>query len=126
MADRKQILLIEDDPDIRESIQQFLELEGFQVTAARNGKEGLDLLDKIRAPCLILLDLFMPVMDGSQFLAAIKRERADIVASLPVVVLTAAPEQTEAAQGAIKQSAGFVRKPIDLDNFLKTVQQFCC
>lgn len=126
MPQNKQILLIEDDPDIRESIQQFLELEGFIVTTAKNGKEGLELLAKMPTPCLILLDLFMPVMDGSQFLQALKRDHTGGNANLPVVVLTAAPAQSDTAQNAMKYSTAFVRKPIELRNFLKLVEQYCC
>ncbi|MEO5970924.1 MAG: response regulator, partial [Bdellovibrionia bacterium] len=60
----KCILIIEDEETIRDSLQFFLEFEGYQVYSASNGREGLDILSKLDLPCLILLDLMMPVMDG--------------------------------------------------------------
>lgn len=122
---QKQILLIEDDSDIRESIQLLLEMEGFTVRTARNGKEGLEYLAKIAHPCLILLDLFMPVMNGYQFLDALEKN-GDLIASLPIIVLTAAANHGNALTEVKKKSKGILRKPIDLEGFLKVVKQYCC
>jgi CheY-like chemotaxis protein len=119
------VLLIEDDEDIRSSIKQLLELEGFSVITANNGKEGLECLEQTKYPCLILLDLFMPVMDGNYFLQEITKNSLDTVDCPPVVILSAAPPQEEAVIKAKSKAAGFVRKPIDLERFLKVVEQYC-
>jgi CheY-like chemotaxis protein len=58
------ILIVEDEKDIRESLKMLLELEGYSVFTAKDGKEGLEILKNLESPCLILLDLLMPVMNG--------------------------------------------------------------
>src|SRR4051812_2704832 len=61
------ILLVEDEPDVREAVQSILEDQGYRVTAAENGWEALELLRSGRAPDVIVLDLRMPIMDGWEF-----------------------------------------------------------
>ena len=61
------ILIVDDDPDIRDSLKEVLEDEGYEVNGVANGREALDYLRKSPRPCVILLDLMMPVMDGWQF-----------------------------------------------------------
>ena len=80
------VLLIDDDADGRARIRKALERDGWRVTEAENGKDGLEQIDAAR-PGIILLDLTMPVMDGFSFLEAM-RSRPDC-AAIPVVVLTA-------------------------------------
>jgi len=63
------VLVVEDDKDVRESMKDALELEGYQVKTAKNGLEGLAALkDSEKAPCLILLDILMPAMGGREFM----------------------------------------------------------
>src|SRR5687768_645517 len=102
----KGILVVEDDNDIRETVQQILELEGYQVFTAANGKEALDALEHIPHPCLILLDLMMPVMNGWQFLEA--KQRNAVISTLPVVVVSAVAEH-------VKNVTTVVKKPPDID-----------
>src|SRR5687768_603573 len=84
------ILIVEDDRATREGLVQLLELEGYDAVAVRDGAEALRLLeDEGLIPCIILLDLMMPVVDGWEFR---KRQlRNEAIASIPVVVLTADP-----------------------------------
>src|SRR5438046_2792257 len=83
------ILVVEDDPYIRESIQELLELESYTVACAANGKEALDYLEKIGngLPQLILLDLMMPVMDGFEF----RRQQvtSPVLSKIPLIVMSA-------------------------------------
>src|SRR5688572_11919046 len=82
------VLVVEDDRDVRESIVEVLEEEGFAVTAAANGAEAIEQLRQSTAlPGLILLDLMMPQMDGLQFRDA-QRQVKDW-ASIPVILMTA-------------------------------------
>lgn len=65
------VMVIDDDKAIRESISEILKLKGYNVVPCSNGKEGINFLRK-SAPCLILLDLMMPVMNGWEFLEEIE------------------------------------------------------
>lgn len=124
-ASRKAILIIEDDEAIRDSLKDLLESEGFEVSTAGNGQQGLERLREASDQCLILLDLFMPVMDGEQFLAERDREMPNEVAQNPVVIVSAAPPDSDVVTGLRNRVSGFVRKPIDLDALLSVVQRFC-
>src|SRR5689334_8429349 len=77
------ILVVEDDQDIREALMSVLEDEGYTVLGAANGLDGLEVLARISRPCMILLDLMMPVMSGAEFLSQMRRD--DILAPVPVV-----------------------------------------
>ncbi|MES2888598.1 MAG: response regulator [Pseudomonadota bacterium] len=117
------VLVIEDDPFIRDTLQELLELEGFSVAAAENGRAGLNLLTPEAPPRLILLDLMMPVMDGWEFLEIIHREPRDYRAAIPIVVVSAA---ANVAQGLKEQHGCEVMpKPVDVDRLLKLVHTHC-
>jgi CheY-like chemotaxis protein len=80
---------VEDDEIVRRAIQMVLEWEGYQVQCAGNGQEALDLLRAGgKQPCLILLDVMMPVLDGEQFRQEQLRDPS--IASIPVIVVSAA------------------------------------
>ncbi len=115
------VLIIEDDPDMQALERMALECGGFDVTAASNGAEALRRLERER-PCVILLDLMMPVMDGLTFLAL--RERDQIRADVPVICVSAGgPEMmAEARQlGAV----ACVDKPADFDALCELVGRYC-
>lgn len=116
---RGTVLIVEDDVDIRDGLRDVLEDEGYGVITASNGREGLDLLARTDVPCLILLDLMMPVMNGLDFLAA--KQAHDVIAPIPVVIVSAYENIARAAVGA----SGFVRKPVNLDLLLGEVQKHC-
>lgn len=81
-------MVVDDDPDIRETLAALLELEGHDVVCHSNGRLALDDLQKRDRPDLILLDLMMPVMNGWQFL--IVKESDPELAAIPVIAITAA------------------------------------
>lgn len=113
------VFIVEDDLDTREMLGRFLELEGYRVESAANGKLALERLGAGVGPCVILLDLMMPVMDGWQFRQAQVRDAA--LADIPVIVVSAAGrdrfERIEAN--------AYLSKPVDLDELLGCVTQFC-
>ena len=117
--DCKSILVVEDDADIRAALREVLEAEGHAVITAGDGREALTRLGEIERPCLILLDLMMPVMSGPEFLA-VMRER-DVLAPIPVVIVSAFSEQAASLTGA----QAFVRKPVDLELLLGLVDRYC-
>lgn len=114
-----QILIIDDDPEIREALCDVLEAEGYEVATAANGSEGLDRLHGEPAS-LVLLDLMMPVMSGGEFLATLRASEA--LAGTPVVVLSAWPAEAEQVRA---WAQGFLQKPARLGELLATVERFC-
>lgn len=119
MSEQLTILIVEDDLDTREMLGRFLELEGYAVETASNGRQALDRLEEGARACVILLDLMMPVMDGWQF----RREqvRNEALASIPVIVVSAAGR--ERLQQV--RADGYLAKPVDLDELLHQIRQFC-
>jgi CheY-like chemotaxis protein len=81
------ILVVDDDSDLRETLQMLLEQHGFLVTTAPNGRAALDCLLAGPRPDLVLLDLMMPDMNGWQFFEAVRAEAN--LASIPIVIMTA-------------------------------------
>lgn len=116
---KKQILVIEDDRDIRESIVELLEYEQFDVISAVNGQEGLALLRSGAKPNLILLDLMMPVMDGFQF----RKEQSNSpeFSNIPVIIMTA-DGHVEAKKDLVG-AVNFIRKPLSIDSALEVINQ---
>jgi CheY-like chemotaxis protein len=115
------VLVVEDDPDIQQVLRFALEMAGYPVTTAGNGVEAMRQLQAATPPCLILLDLMMPVMDGWQFRAAQQRDPA--LAAIPVVVISADGRvpQKATSMGA----AGYLAKPVDFDKLVEVVQRYC-
>jgi CheY-like chemotaxis protein len=116
VPDPKTIVLVEDDEGIRETMAALLEDEGFAVAQAANGAEGLARLRAVADPCLVLLDLWMPVMNGWQMLEKLQAD--DGLRRVPVVVISAAGD-IPPPEGA----AAFLRKPIRLEVLLDNVER---
>jgi CheY-like chemotaxis protein len=118
----RRVLVVEDDADVRDALLEVLEDSEYAPLAASNGQEALARLHADPAkPCLILLDMMMPVMDGWAFRA--EQSRDPELRSIPVVVLTAHVSAQQAAREL--HAAGFLRKPVSLDALLATVQKYC-
>src|SRR5271156_64316 len=112
------VLVVDDDPDIRETLRFVLEDAGYPVYSAENGKEALAILATAeKLPGLILLDLMMPVMSGDEMLKALKQVKA--LAQIPVTIVPApgAPMPPLAT--------GMLKKPVDLDVLLRIVERSC-
>jgi DNA-binding response OmpR family regulator len=116
----RRIVVVDDDTDILESISIVLRGAGYDAQTASNGAHGLDIMRRTQ-PCLVLLDLMMPGMNGWQFRAEQMREAA--IATIPTVVMTGFPAAVE--NGATLCPAACLKKPIDLDDLLDTVARFC-
>jgi CheY-like chemotaxis protein len=112
---RNSIIVIEDDEAIRESIAEILEWRSFCVLKAANGREGLDQLRACLDPALVLLDLWMPIMTGWQFLEA--KLCDDRLAAVPVVVISAMGNPV-----CLKGACCFLGKPMDLAELFRIVE----
>jgi CheY-like chemotaxis protein len=114
------VLIVEDQADLRDSLADLLALEGYRVATAANGQEALTQLRTGSLPHMILLDLRMPVMDG----AAFRREQqaAPAWALIPVVVISA--EADLGVEATALNAAGQLTKPIDLPELLSLLERF--
>lgn len=113
------ILLVEDDIDIQDNLRLFLEMENFEVESVTNGKLALELMQKEGRPRLILLDLMMPIMNGYEMLAEMKKINLFKDNPSPIILLSAATDIEETAR---LQVTKFIRKPIALDKLLLTIK----
>jgi CheY-like chemotaxis protein len=111
----KTVLLVEDDADVRDSLQDILEDEGFDVIPAANGKQAIDFLT-LNEPAgadLVILDLLMPMVSGWEVLERMTGDAK--LNDIPVLVLSAA------AAPKPERAQGFVRKPFSLEAFVTKV-----
>jgi CheY-like chemotaxis protein len=115
------VLVVDDDADIRDSIGDILELRGYEVTRAANGREALDRLRNGPRPCVILLDLMMPVLNGWEFREQQKSDQA--LASVPVVVISGDGSTDQKAASIGVQE--YLRKPLELSAILDVVRRHC-
>ena len=121
-ANCKTVLVVDDDRDIRDVLTDALEAEGYRVVTAADGEEALTWLRSgVERPCIILLDLMMPRMDGIQFRTELLNDA--VLTLVPVVVLSADPSAIVAARSL--NFAGSLRKPVPLEALLAAVHAHC-
>ena len=114
------VLVVDDDNDQRDSLGLILELRGYSVETAANGRDALMKMRQGSPPCLVLLDLMMPVMDGWKFWNELINDKA--LAATPVVVVSGVAELASAARiGAVAH----LRKPVDLTRLYDVLAQHC-
>jgi CheY-like chemotaxis protein len=111
------ILVVEDDEDAREAMVVLLQMKGYRAVSAANGREALDYLQRAPVPDLIILDLWMPVMDGWQFRnEQVKDPR---LKEVPVIVVTALSDRIDVDANEI------MIKPVNVDRLLASVGHYC-
>lgn len=113
-AEPRTVLIVDDESDLRNCLGDLFEDEGYRVETAADGREGLERVRSLPRPCVVLLDLIMPIMSGNEVHAAMQADPA--LADIPVIVLTSAPWR--APSGVL-----VMRKPIDLNRLLDTVKR---
>jgi DNA-binding NarL/FixJ family response regulator len=114
----KTILIIEDQPDMRENITTILEMENYAVLNAANGREGLERAREEK-PDLILCDVMMPIMDGHEFLQRMREERT--IAGTPFIFLTARGEKTDLRAGMNLGADDYLTKPATATELLTAI-----
>jgi CheY-like chemotaxis protein len=115
------VLVVEDNQDVRETLVELLESYGHAAIGAEHGREALEKLDRLGRPCLIVLDLMMPVMDGRTF--RLEQLKKPEISSVPVVVISAYDESPERLRDM--QALAYLRKPINLTELMRVVSQHC-
>jgi CheY-like chemotaxis protein len=119
---RCSVLVVDDNADIRELLRVGMTAEDYHVAAVANGREALHHLRSHADTCIILLDLMLPVMDGTQFRTAQLQDRA--LAWIPVILMSGSPDAERLArQLAVRR---LVRKPLDLDEVRRALRAVGC
>ncbi len=113
-----QLLLVDDEPGLREAVQAYLEDSGFAVEVASNARDGLELAHQ-KLPDLVITDIMMPQVDGYQFLKQL-RENPQFK-TLPVVFLTARGMTADRIQGYNAGVDAYISKPFDPDELVAVV-----
>lgn len=115
----KKILLIEDNPEINENTSEILELAGYQVVSAQNGKIGVDLAQKEK-PDLIICDIMMPELDGYGVLHILSKKTE--TSNIPFIFLTAKTEKTDIRKGMNLGADDYLTKPFDDTDLLNAIE----
>lgn len=125
MADGKYVLVVDDDPDLVESVAMNLEAKGFEVGKAYDGVEGLESI-KIRRPDVVVLDVMMPRKDGYEVCAQLKGDSS--LSDIPVILLTAVGSAVNSTSythrdGMTTEADEYIAKPVDLDQLAELVAE---
>lgn len=116
------ILIVDDEPDLRETLKEIFEVSGFTAVTAGNGQEAFGLLEKGGAPCLVLLDLMMPVMNGWEFLNRLKSDRPQTFSRMPIIVMSAVADTTDVHR---RYACEVMRKPLNIPHLLEMASRHC-
>jgi CheY-like chemotaxis protein len=117
---RKVILVVDDDAGAREAMCELLDAEGYLVLQAENGQEAFDLLENTPdRPCLIVLDLAMPVLDGYEFLTL--RSQDPALSEIPVAVVSG----NQRTQKPLDGIDVFLPKPLNVDTLIDVIARRC-
>ena len=109
------VLVVDDEEDIREAVREAVEMIGATAVTAANGADALELL-RTQRPCLVVLDLIMPVMTGQEMLAAMRKD--PMLATVRVLISTSAPSRAPSGVSVLP-------KPIDIERLWDWVRRSC-
>jgi len=123
---KKYVLIVDDDPDLVETVCMMLEDKGYEVGKAYDGVEGKEAI-KERRPDLLVLDVMMPRKDGYKLCAELKADKA--TRDIPIILLTAVGEAVPTtsythAQGMSTEAEEYIPKPVDSKTLVEAVESF--
>jgi len=114
------VLIVDDDPRVREYVPVNLEMEGYAVREASSAEEGLAVLEEV-SPDLVLLDVMMPEVDGWEMLRRLQERHG--VGAIPVVMFSGKVEEQAAAEATARGAQGFLGKPFDPQQLIEHAKQ---
>ncbi len=117
---RRRILIVDDDPRLREFVRVNLEMEGYQVREASSADEGLEALDE-EPPDLILLDVMMPKVDGWEMLRRVQERHG--VGAIPVIMFSGKVDEETLKHATTRGAQGFIGKPFDPQQLIESTKQ---
>lgn len=117
MDKRKKILVIEDDRDVATLLTMRLEREGFEVVTAGDGETGLEKVRR-EMPCLVILDLMLPSMQGEEVCKVIREDEDEKIAVIPILILTGKSSDTDRIVCKVIGANSYLTKPYDVDQLL--------
>lgn len=117
------VLVVEDDEDVRLAVCEALEDEGYAAAQAENGLAALEYLRQHQVPCLVLLDMMMPVMSGYDFLAEVRSDPQ--LRDVSVLIVSAGEREQLAVAARERAAVGVLRKPVQLRSLLNFVARHC-
>jgi DNA-binding response OmpR family regulator len=115
---RKIVAVIDDEPGLSETFQDYFEHEGYDVRIARDGRAGLELLRDLlpEKPCIVICDAVMPILDGDALYKIVKADRE--LSAIPFVFITTDPARAPAGELIMK-------KPVDFGRLIELVRKCC-
>lgn len=122
MKKPKKILIIDDDPEMREALQSIVAIMGHKSFCANNGQMALEILSHSEKPSLIFCDIMMPTMNGLEFLAKLKKDSHHTLSSIPVVILSS--EKNRCSEVA-SYGAEFLDKAFNIEELVKVINRYC-
>lgn len=111
----KSVLIVEDETELRESLREVMEDEGYAVQVAADGREAMAVLSSM-SPCVVILDLIMPIMSGNEVYDAMQADPR--LANIPVIVSTSDPSGSPSGVPIMK-------KPVNIDRLIQLVARLC-
>jgi CheY-like chemotaxis protein len=113
------VLLVEDEPDTRDSLKALIESEGYVVATAIDGREAIEFMSDAPPPGLVVLDLLLPAMTGWEFL--VEMRKVERLSQIPVIVISGVDDELMPHAPAISER---IRKPIDFDRFFMLLEKY--
>ncbi len=118
-ADKIKILIVDDEPDLVQTLRDRLEMNGYDIVTANNGKEGLEKAVQEK-PNIILLDVIMPVMDGLEMLEALRKHPE--CKDCAIIMLTARSQRQDIVRAKVCGIQDYVVKPFDLSELVEKIE----
>ena len=116
----EKILIIEDNPEIRENTAELLELNNYSVITAENGNEGFELAKRF-VPDIILCDMMMPETDGRKFLKLARADEA--LCNIPLIFFSAGSISSDIRRGLVKEASDYLPKPFSEQELLEAIKR---